>query len=72
MCWRGELTLYARLPLGTSSLQDDVGGGCPGVNLGRTPWGSVFVRTDARSFDSVADSLREAATALRMTNFREG
>jgi hypothetical protein len=27
---------------------------------------------DSRSFDSVADSLREAATALRMTNFREG
>jgi hypothetical protein len=37
-----ELALYARDPLGTSSLQDDVGGGCPRVSLEELP-GAVFL-----------------------------
>jgi hypothetical protein len=48
------------------------GDGYPHVILVRIPCDSLVVRTASRSFDSVADSLREAATALRMTIFREG
>ena len=48
------------------------GVGYPHVILVRIPCDSLVVRTASRSFDSVADSLREAATALRMTIFREG